>query len=111
MLVAICDKLWIEGQSSSGALRGSVSRMGEDRPIPVHVHGLNNQVAPFDGGKTKLFVGGLAGPSYAGSEECVLLTVEGTQNDGRVFDIEIAVPISRARELMGLILDRAGTGD
>ena len=84
-----------------------MARAGES-PINVHVHGLNNQVAEFEGGAAELVVGGLAGPSYAGPEHAVLLTVEGRDTKtGKAVDVEIAVPWSQVQALADRIIDRA----
>ena len=66
--------------------------MANDPPVLIHVHGLRNEVAEFEGGPAKLLVGNMWGASYA-------------------INIEIAVPKSQVRELVGLILDRSGIGN
>jgi len=80
----------------------------EESAIRVHVHGLRNQAAEFEGGEVELLVGSMGGPSYAGDQLSVLLTVEGRDKGGKVIDIEIAVPVDQVRELVGRILDRSG---
>jgi hypothetical protein len=87
--------------------------MANDPPVQIHLHGLRNQVAKFEGGSAKLLVGNMWGASSASSEDCVLLTVEGKDANGQDIDIdiEIAVPKSQVRELFGLILDRSGIGN
>ena len=54
----------------------------------------------------------MAGSSYASAEDCVLLTAEGRdEKTGKVIDIEIAVPLSDVRELVGRIIERSGIAD
>lgn len=84
------------------------NHLGED-PISVHVHGLRNQTAEFEGGPADLLVGGIAGPSYAGKEHAVLLTIEGKdEKTGKVVDIEIAVSVSQIDALIARLQHRAG---
>jgi hypothetical protein len=64
--------------------------MANARPVLIHVHGLRNEVAEFEGGP--LLVGNRWGASYA-------------------IDIEIAVRKCQVREFVGLILDRSGIGN
>jgi len=39
--------------------------MANDPPVLIHVHGLRNEVAEFEGGPAKLLVGNMWGASYA----------------------------------------------
>lgn len=82
------------------------NHLGED-PITIHVHGLRNQVARFDGADAELLVGAMSPSSYI-PENSVLLTVEGRSKAGEVIDIEIAVPVSQVDALIARLQHRAG---
>lgn len=83
----------------------------DESPITAAVHGLRNQCARFKGGPVELLVGSMSEHSYAGIEACVLLTLEGRDEDGQVIDIEIAVRVSQVRELVARIVERADLKD
>jgi len=69
--------------------------------IRVHVHGVRNQVAEFDGGWARMYVGAIERGDEI-KENSVLLTVDGKDAAGKVIDIdiEIALPFSQVDELI-----------
>ena len=82
------------------------NHLGED-PITIHIHGLRNQVAEFPGADVDLLVRAQTPSSYI-PENAVLLTAEGRGKDGKVIDIEIAIPVSQVEALIARIQHRAG---